>query len=183
MAAKKPRKGILKSKSPNASSSTTTTKANTTWDEMNIISTLHPADKDYGFMKVDEPPTPYNYEYEPDKEQGVNPALLTQKLQQSSNTPVKKEMVQEDSDEDLTPEARENKQKFQSKRKSHYNEFCVAKTTSMPPEEIEIDTPTVSEVIYCGVENCPGHNPLAYEKCVVPKSKNKKSNSKRKSSK
>ena len=50
----KPIKGILKHRETHHDST------EVKWDEMNILKTYHPADKDYGHMKIDEPPTPYN---------------------------------------------------------------------------------------------------------------------------
>ncbi|KAJ1372327.1 hypothetical protein KIN20_034461 [Parelaphostrongylus tenuis] len=116
------------------------------FDEMNILATYHPPDKDYGNMKIDEPKTPYNYsdcESEGDDTsaqpsrtrrvslgKAVNPEEVAEGLQQNSGGSVKSLGSPTDSDDDethLTPEQIAHKREFEKKRKLHYNEGAALK--------------------------------------------------------
>ncbi|KAM3835134.1 protein phosphatase inhibitor 2 isoform 2-T2 [Vipera latastei] len=108
------------------------------WDEMNILATYHPAGKDYGLMKIDEPSTPYHSLKEEedagsDAEDSQVPTadVLAKKLAAAAEGQGPKifqrqedssEEEEEDDEVDLTPEELEKKRQFEMKRKMHYNE-------------------------------------------------------------
>ncbi|XP_016041195.1 protein phosphatase inhibitor 2 [Erinaceus europaeus] len=145
-ASHRPIKGILKNKSsatssvvpaaeqPGRSVDEELSKKSQKWDEMNILATYHPADKDYGLMKIDEPSTPYHSMVGDDEDvlsdseptEALTPDVLAKKLAAVEGSELKyrihEEESSEDEDCDLSPEEQEKKRQFEMKRKLHYNE-------------------------------------------------------------
>ncbi|XP_038222324.1 protein phosphatase inhibitor 2-like [Zerene cesonia] len=125
---KKPSKGILKtSRSVDGQDgvpSTSKRPKEQRFDEMNIMETFHPPNKDYGHMKVDEPKTPYSEAVDSDMEPSdeLDANILAAKLAASMNKPPKCVDMSE-SDEDEPEEVKERRLEFEKKRKMHYNEF------------------------------------------------------------
>uniref|UniRef100_G3T8K9 Protein phosphatase 1 regulatory inhibitor subunit 2 n=2 Tax=Loxodonta africana TaxID=9785 RepID=G3T8K9_LOXAF len=145
-ASHRPIKGILKNKSSATSSVVASaqqpggnvdeelSKKSQKWDEMNILATYHPADKDYGLMKIDEPSTPYHSMIGDDEDalsdseatEAMNPDVLAKKLAAVEGSEPKYRIQEQESsgeeEDDLSPEEREKKRQFEMKRKLHYNE-------------------------------------------------------------
>ncbi|XP_008837239.1 protein phosphatase inhibitor 2 [Nannospalax galili] len=145
-ASHRPIKGILKNKSsatspmvasaeqPRRNVEEELSKKSQKWDEMNILATYHPADKDYGLMKIDEPNTPYHNMIGDDEDaysdseasEAMTPDILAKKLAAAEGSEPKYRIREQESsgeeDNDLSPEEQEKKRQFEMKRKLHYNE-------------------------------------------------------------
>ncbi|VDN02851.1 unnamed protein product [Thelazia callipaeda] len=142
----KPKKSILKIletfhvKQPSSEENKRLAEDRAHFDEMNIIATHHPHNKEYGHMKVNEPKTPYHgySDSEDDTDShtskaprrvsligAVDPVKLAECLETGSSTqPVHlvKRFSDDEEEVELTPEQIAHKREFEEKRKLHYNE-------------------------------------------------------------
>ncbi|XP_049807448.1 protein phosphatase inhibitor 2-like [Schistocerca nitens] len=146
---KRPSKGILKTSSSFEKPDAPKRKQKETkWDEMNIIATLHPPDKEYGHMKIEEPKTPFNWVDEDAMVDELDAAVLAEKIRLEATKPPKS--IEEDSEseedsEDETDEMKAKRVAFESKRKAHYNEYYAVKLARKLMEQEE----EVEEDDYC----------------------------------
>ena len=118
------------------------------FDESNISATLNPPDKDYGFTKIEEPKTPFEYSSDDEKDgtfstgdssenrdgkhitSGSRGKLKDDPLDAqllAARIPVRRPSADKEDLDLLSPEEREKRRKFEQKRKEFYDEFHVAK--------------------------------------------------------
>jgi len=136
-------KGILKT-----GSNSQYQKRQATFDEMNVLATHHPLEKDYGHMKIDEAKTPYHYGDDDTGAMDCTPVdsnELFKRLKETKNEVSSYEPKENTSElpennkslEKVEPEENsDNPNKFEMLRKQHYNmKEVLKKSRQMMKEE------------------------------------------------
>uniref|UniRef100_U5EVK1 Putative inhibitor-2 n=1 Tax=Corethrella appendiculata TaxID=1370023 RepID=U5EVK1_9DIPT len=170
--AKKPCKGILKSSSSFDKHAAATVeyhsrhRKSAKFDELNVLQTYHPPDKDYGFDKVDEPKTPFNFVEELNDVDQLDAELLAEKLKvaASSQSDRNRGSVSDEDDDDSeeeveeTEEQKQKRKEFERRRKAHYNEYEAVKLARKlieEDEEEDDDTDDIRNVSSSQIEPSP----------------------------
>ncbi|EDQ90907.1 uncharacterized protein MONBRDRAFT_36436 [Monosiga brevicollis MX1] len=119
------------------------------WDEQNIKETYHPADKDYGHMKIDEPDTPYAPPLEahevPDfdldgGEGHALPSIDKDSVAANPNVVEEGEWAHGGREDMSLKERIEEHDKFAEKRKDHYDmKAAMMRARALMAEEDEED--------------------------------------------
>ncbi|TDG50317.1 hypothetical protein AWZ03_003222 [Drosophila navojoa] len=126
-----PCKGILKT-SRSFDKSGASFRKSAKFDELNVLQTFHPVDKDYGHMKIDEPKTPYNYT-EPfnENKDELDTELLVEKLRIAASSQQTSQSIDDEGssgdDQPISEEERQRRREFERRRKAHYREFEAVK--------------------------------------------------------
>lgn len=99
-------------------------------------------------MKIDEPKTPYNYSGDESEESvsQLDPETLSRKVREAH---ARAESIEEDEEEeeedDATEEEKVKRKDFETKRKSHYNEFQAVKLARQLLEDEDDDAEVQQE--------------------------------------